>query len=123
MYLRKTSVIVGVTTSTDQEVTRMTRRNKRSNRRGQSPKLFKHRMPFPDEMRMESEVHESKRPRFEEEESLPVQCPECGQWISNDDLNEDGTCYLCEEESGEEEEELREQASGDSSPGAPSGKG
>jgi Zn finger protein HypA/HybF involved in hydrogenase expression len=60
-------------------------------------------MPFPDEIGMGTEVHE-KKPRFDEE-PLPIQCPDCGQWVSSDDLNEDGTCYLCEEDCEEAHEQ------------------
>lgn len=79
----------------------MSRRNNKSNRREQAPKppsAAKRRMPFPDEMKMGTEVHEPKKSRFEEEAATPMQCASCNKWWSSDDLNEDGLCDLCEEE-------------------------
>lgn len=101
----------------------MARRNRNSNRREQAPKAPEHRrrLPPPEVFKMGTEAFESKRPRFEEEEVYPMQCVTCGEWWSNDDLNEDGTCEHCEEDYDEDadttEEEPREQASEDSESG------
>ena len=83
----------------------MARRNS-NNRREQAPKPRMPRMPFPDECKMGGDVFESKRPRFEEEEAMPMQCCDCGAWWSDDDLSEDGLCEDCEREYDEYEKEL-----------------
>lgn len=95
----------------------MSRRNKRSSRKEQAPKAPDHRrrLPPPEVFKMGTEAFESRKPRMEEEEVYPMQCIICGEWWSNDDLNEDGTCEHCEEEHyNEPEEEPREQAIEDS---------
>ncbi len=109
----------------------MARRNKRPNHREQTPKPRMPRMPFPDEIKMGGGAFESKKPRYEEDGSLPVQCPGCGEWWSDDDLTDEGICEICNREEYDErkcqdesrEEEPKEQTFEDSPPGEPSSEG
>ena len=87
----------------------MGRKNK--GRHPQNPKPWTPRMPHREELDMGTKAFDSGKRQFEDDEDMPMQCVDCGDWFSDSDLC-DGICQVCEELY--DEEESREQAFEDS---------